>query len=156
MGTPDVVELLTTEHRTIGELARQLDATEQPAAARELFVQLVQTLAAHEAAEQRVVFPAFRAALPDVETEAIARLGEHEEINELLAEMQTLTPSGLAFAKRASALALDLQRHFENEEEHLFPRLKATLGSQQLHALAEAASQAEAVAPVFPPATVTR
>ncbi len=149
----DVIDLLTTDHQTIGELARQLEDSEQPADVRDLYMQLVEDLAAHETAEQLVVFPALRAALPDAETEAHARMGEHEEINDLLAEMQTLSPAGLAFRKRASALLLDLQHHFENEEESLFPRLRAALPPDRLVALASAAMVAKANAPAFPPAS---
>lgn len=148
----DIIDLLTEDHRTIGQLARQLEDTEQPADIRDLYLKLVEDLAAHEAAEQVVVFPAVRASLPDVESEAHARLGEHEEINELLAEMQTLAPAGLAFRKRASALLLDLQRHFETEEESLFPRLRAALPADRLVAMAGAAADAKANAPAFPPA----
>lgn len=151
----DVIDLLTQDHRTIGLLAQQLEDTEQPAQLRDLYVQLVEELAAHESAEQLVVFPALRAALPTVESEAHARMGEHEEINDLLAEMQTLAPAGLAFRKRASAVLLDLQRHFAAEEESLFPRLRAALTDDRLVALAAAAADAKANAPAFPPATAT-
>lgn len=146
----DVIDLLTQDHRTIDELARQLEDSEQPADLRDLYLRLVEELAAHEAAEQLVVFPAVRAAIPEAETDAHARLGEHEEINELLAEMQTLAPAGMAFRKRASAVLLDLQRHFAVEEESLFPRLRTALPAERLVAMAAAAADAKANAPAFP------
>lgn len=149
----DVIDLLTQDHRTIDELARQLEDSEQPADVRDLYLRLVEELAAHEAAEQLVVFPALRAAVPEAEDDAHARMGEHEEINDLLAEMQTLAPAGLAFRKRASAVLLDLQRHFAVEEESLFPRLQVVLPAERLVALAAAAADAKANAPAFPATT---
>ena len=59
----DAIELLLQDHRLIDGLAEQLDATDDPAEIRHLYLRIVEELAAHEAAEQEVVFPAFRAAL---------------------------------------------------------------------------------------------
>ena len=50
-GPHDVIELLIHDHRVISDLAQQLDETDQPVVLRELYVRLVQELAAHEAAE---------------------------------------------------------------------------------------------------------
>jgi len=149
-GPHDVIELLIHDHRVISDLAQQLDETDQPVVLRELYVRLVQELAAHEAAEQRILFPALRATLPSAETDTFARLGEHDEINELLAEMQTLAPTGLAFAKRASALMLDLERHFAAEEDSLFPRLRLALTPERLSAMAGEATDVKDATPPFP------
>ena len=87
----DGIELLLHDHRMIDRLAEQLDATDDPAEIRHLFLRIVEELAAHEAAEQEVVFPAFRAKFDAADDHTLAnRMGEHEEMNELLAEMRSL------------------------------------------------------------------
>ena len=58
----DAIELLLRDHRLIDGLAEQLDTVDDPAEIRRLYLRIVEELAAHEAAEQEVVFPAFRAA----------------------------------------------------------------------------------------------
>jgi hemerythrin superfamily protein len=146
----DVIELLIQDHRVMGQLLEQLDEEEQPDKQRLLYLRLVDLLSTHEAAEQEVVFPAFRLAFPAAGREAANRLAEHEEVNELLAEMRGLTPAGLGFEKRASALILELQNHFLNEEESAFPRLQAALSHEQLLELARRVEAVKRRAPAFP------
>jgi hemerythrin superfamily protein len=146
----DAIELLIEDHRVIGQLLDQLDEEPDPAKLRLLYLQLVDLLSAHEAAEQQVVFPAFCLALPGAADEAADRLAEHEEVNQLLADMRALSPADLGFDKRASALVLELQNHFLNEEESAFLRLRAALTHEQLLELAERVEVAKRRAPPFP------
>ena len=147
----DAIELLLQDHRLIDGLAEQLDATDDPAEIRRLFLRIVDELAAHEAAEQEVVFPAFRAVLGMSDDHTLAdRMGEHEELNELLAEMRSLAPDCLGFIKRGSALLLEIEGHFLREEESVFARMRASFSA---HELAELGRQALAVkqrSPAFP------
>jgi hemerythrin superfamily protein len=143
----DVIELLTRDHRLLERLLEQLNTEEQPIQGSILFVQIIRELAAHEMAEQQVVFPAFRSALPAVEQAALDRLRDHEEINGLLAEMRTLMPDEPGFQKRASALHWDLQAHFEAEENALFPRLRACMAHDKLVELADRVLAARATHP---------
>ena len=69
----DAIELLLRDHRLIDGLAEQLDTVDDPAEIRRLYLRIVEELAAHEAAEQEVVFPAFRAALEMADDNTLAR-----------------------------------------------------------------------------------
>jgi hemerythrin superfamily protein len=133
----DAIDMLLEDHRRMTRLLEDLDLEERPAEMGRLCLEIVAGLVTHEAAEDEVVFPAFRAAAPTTEQDVLDRLDEHQEVNELLAEMVNLAPSGVGFLKRASALIYELQEHFAAEEEELFPRLRAVLGRQELLALAE-------------------
>jgi hemerythrin superfamily protein len=146
----DVIELLTEDHAAINRLVEQLDDTDDPAEARALFLRLVERLSAHEAAEQQVLFPTVHRSLPVAAGEAAARASEHEEINELLAEMRSLLPHSLAFAKRASALLLDIGNHFQAEEESLFPRLADVLPLDERVELAVLVETVMVTSPAFP------
>ena len=85
---------------------------------------IVEELSSHEAVEQEVVFPAFHAAFVAGGDDTLAhRIGEHEELNETLAEMSHLAPDCFAFIKRGSALLLELKGHFLIEEETVFTRM---------------------------------
>jgi hypothetical protein len=150
-GEPDdVIELLTRDHRVLQGLLGQLDAENDSTQLNILFVRIVHELAAHEAAEQEVVFPALRCAFPDKARELHHRLGEHEEINELLAEMRVLTPYDPGFEKRAGALCLELEAHFETEEEDVFPLLAASFNRQDLVDMGERVQAVKRTAPPFP------
>jgi len=146
----DAIELLLLDHRTIEALVERLDSTVDPVETRSLYLQIVEQLAAHEAAEQQVIFPAFRAALQDADLTLAHRMGEHEEMNELLAEMRSLAPDGLPFVKRESALLLEIEEHFRREEESVFNRMRGAFAPDELAELARQVLAAKQHAPAFP------
>jgi hemerythrin superfamily protein len=139
--------MLLQDHRRITGLLEDLDCEERPAEMRRLCRDIVAEIAGHEAAEDDVVFPALRAAVPAAEHELIERFDEHREVNELLAGMAAIDPAGVGFLKRAAALIYELREHFAAEEEELFPRLRAVLPQQELLALGERFAEAKRHAP---------
>jgi hemerythrin superfamily protein len=147
----DAIELLLRDHRLIDGLAEQLDTVDEPAEIRRLYLRIVEELAAHEAAEQQVVFPAFRAAVELADDNTLAhRMGEHEELNELLAEMRGLAPDCFEFIKRGSALLLEIRGHFLREEESVFAQMRAKLGADELAELGRRVLAAKQHSPAFP------
>ena len=147
----DVIELLERDHRVIDDLAEQLDAADDPVEIRRLFLRIVEELSAHEAAEQEVLFPAFRASCDAAGDRTLTRrMGEHEELNELLAEMRSLAPTGLAFIKRGSALLLEVKAHFQLEEESVFSRMRAAFDADELADLGRRAVAVKRQSPAFP------
>ena len=147
----DVIELLEHDHRLIEALAEQLELASDPTEVRRLFFTIVEELAAHEAAEQTVVFPAFRAVVePSDDSTLIHRMSEHEELNELLAEMRCLAPTGFGFTKRGSALMLDVKAHFLLEEETVFLRMRETFSGEDLVELGRQALDVKQRSPAFP------
>jgi hemerythrin superfamily protein len=140
----DVIVLLESDHRRIDTLMEELACLDDPAAIRRVFFSIVEELAAHEAAEQEVVFPAFRAKVEAAGDSTIAhRMGEHEELNELLAEMRSLAPNGFGFTTRSSALMLDVKAHFLKEEETVFERMRELLSADDLAELGRRALEAK-------------
>jgi hemerythrin superfamily protein len=148
----DVVDVLIEDHRLLEDLLSRLDAEDRPTQMRLLFLRIADALAAHEAAEHSVVFPAAASAV-SAPSDALLRLAaEHDEVNSLLAEMLALEPGGLGFAKRASALIVELRAHFAAEEEQLFPRLRSALSPETLAGLADDVRAIKRSAPMFPAA----
>jgi hypothetical protein len=147
----DAIEILLQDHRLIDGLAEQLDTVDDPAEIRRLYLRIAEELAAHEAAEQEVVFPAFRAALEMADDSTLARrMGEHEELNETLAEMRSLAPDDFNFTKRGSALLLEIKGHFLGEEESVFAYMRATFSADDLAELGSRVLEVKQRAPAFP------
>jgi iron-sulfur cluster repair protein YtfE (RIC family) len=147
----DVIELLERDHRSINQLVEQLDAATDPIDIRGLYLRVVEELSAHEAAEQQVLFPAFRekfAAASD--GILVTRMGEHEEMNEMLAEMRSLAPDCYAFIKRGSALLLEIKGHFQLEEETVFDRMRSAFDHQELVELGIRVTAVKQHSPAFP------
>jgi hemerythrin superfamily protein len=147
----DVIELLERDHRLINDLVEQLDETDDAAEIRRLYLRIVDELSAHEAVEQQIVFPAFHAAFAaDADDTLAHRVGEHEEMNAMLAEMRSLAPDGFAFVKRGSALLLEIKGHFLLEEETVFARMREAFAADELVELATQALVAKRHSPAFP------
>ena len=145
----DVIDLLLEDHRIVRGLIAELDAADDPHEQRRLYLRIAELHCGHEAAEEHVVFPALRRAAPDAANAALARIGEHEELDQLLDEMQRLAPSGHGFAKRAVALVLALSAHLDAEEQLVFPLLRQALPAEHLVLLATESVRAKAMAPAF-------
>ena len=134
----DIIEILERDHRRISDLAERLDSVTDDDEIRDLYRQIVEGLLAHEAIENEVLFPAYREMLradaPDADEPAPLeeRLGEHDELNSLLAEMHDFDPHDFAFVKRGSALLLEVERHFELEETSVFSQMREQLPREEL------------------------
>ena len=133
----DVVDLLTRDHRLLERLLDDLDHERQLLQASVLLVQLSRELATHEDAEQGIAFPALSSTLPVNEVPERERLSEHQDINQLLADMQRLMPEEPGFEARATSLRVQLHDHFHSEEMVVVPRLRAGLDRHRLVELAE-------------------
>jgi len=146
----DAIDLLLDDHRYMEVLLDRLDRESDPEEMRTLFLRIAGELAAHEAAEHDVVFPAARAGVPSGRRDVHELTEEHEEVNSLLAEMLTLDPSSAGFTKRASALVFELRAHFAEEEEILFPAMRAAIDPAALEELGLRVRAAKRTAPIFP------
>lgn len=135
----DIIELLERDHQRLCDLAERLDTVTDPAEIRTLFRQLVDGLLAHETIEHEILFPACRALLGAGAGPVDDRVGEHEELNDLLAEMLDLDSDDFAFVKRGSALVLEIERHFEYEAESVFEPMRAQVPRDDLIELARLA-----------------
>jgi hemerythrin superfamily protein len=149
----DVVDLLTRDHRLLERLLDELDHERQPLQASVLLVQLARELATHESAEQGITFAALRSALPAGDGPEREQLSEHEDINQLVTDMQRLMPEEPGFDARATTLRAQLDDHFHAEEMAVFPRLRAYLDRHQLVELAEEIMTARADQPAAPRTT---
>src|SRR6476659_1403948 len=133
-----------------------LDAADDANEIRLLYLRIVEELSSHEAVEQAVLFPAFHAAFfADGDDTLAHRMGEHEELNEMLAEMSNLAPDCYAFIKRGSALLLELKGHFLIEEETVFALMRSDFTAEALIELGTRAIIAKAHSPAFPVAHPT-
>lgn len=133
MPTDDIIEILERDHRRISDLAERLDSVTDADEITDLYRQIVDGLMAHEEIENRVLFPAYREMLhADRPARLEERIGEHDELNDLLAEMHDFDARDFAFVKRGSALLLEIERHFELEEGSVFAQMREQLPKEQL------------------------
>jgi Hemerythrin HHE cation binding domain len=107
-------------------------------------------LAVHETAEEEIVHPAARKALPNGEALVAARLGEENEAKKILAQLESLDVDSTEFDTLLSRLERSVIVHAQAEERDEFGQLASVLDQSQLERMARAAELAEKIAPTRP------
>jgi hemerythrin superfamily protein len=159
LSTTDVIELLLADHEDAKALLDRFDAT-APDARAGYFCEVVTELVRHEVAEEHVVYPIIRHAMPGGEQEAKARIAEQTEMEELLVAMEKADASSADFADQFATLRQTVLEHASAEEASTFPLLqqmedaesRLALGGRYEHAKARAPSHPHPHAPHTPPA----
>lgn len=145
----DVIDLLIDDHNEVEELFSQLDDT-PPDRREELFQKIVNELARHEAAEEAVVHPATRREAAQGDSIADSVIGEEQEAEELMAEMEGMDATSDEFLQQFRQLRDDVLEHAQHEEDTEFPRLRDAVSTERLVELGEAFQQLKKTAPTHP------
>jgi hemerythrin superfamily protein len=149
MSTTDVIELLLADHQAAKALLGRFDhigLTERPA----FFYEVVNALVRHEVAEERVVYPIIRHAVPGGEQEAKARIAEQSEVEKLLIALEKLDSSTAEFCTQFATLQRAVLDHAAAEEATSFPLLQQMEDAESRLALGGLYELAKAKAPSHP------
>jgi hemerythrin superfamily protein len=122
---PDVIQLLRDDHKLVRSLFAQYAKAsngEKPQIAH----RIIRELTVHAAIEERVVYPAFRAAFQDPHLiyEAIE---EHQLVHFLLDKLNRFRPGpgSATFDARFKVLQELVRHHVDEEESRVFPKAEA-------------------------------
>lgn len=130
--TVDVLELLTSQHSEVDALFEQLE--QRKGDVRAAFTELADKLAAHATVEERIFYPAVMA--KDTSDMLHESVEEHLAIKRVLADLLTMDLSSDEFSAKLSVLKEEVSHHaHEEEEDKLFPKIRASLDADQLAAL---------------------
>ncbi|MBV9952075.1 MAG: hemerythrin domain-containing protein [Acidimicrobiia bacterium] len=147
----DAVELLTSQHREVEQLWSQVNerGASGPDQQGELVRQIVRLLSQHDAVETRLLYPAVR----EVEGgDALAdhSLDEHQEIRECLKEVDRADAIDPSVLSRLGECIEAVQRHVQEEEGVIFPKLRAAMSQEQLYDLGGDMAYATEKGPTHP------
>jgi hypothetical protein len=145
----DVVRFLEEQHDQIEAAFEQVLAAIGEER-KERFVALRRLLAVHETAEEEIVHPAARRALPDGDVIVDARLQEENEAKKVLAELEDLDVGSAEFERQFALLQSSVLLHARAEEQNEFEQLVGVLDTERLDKMRKAVSFAESVAPTRP------
>jgi hypothetical protein len=101
----------------------------------------------HAFAEEAVLWPVIRRLLPDGQALTLQVELEHQQINELVTELETLVPGSPAHEQRLGRIVELLREDVRDEEDALLPRLQAKLTPSQLRLLGASWEIVRAIAP---------
>ncbi|MGW5737160.1 MULTISPECIES: hemerythrin domain-containing protein [Streptomyces] len=145
----DVVTLLMRQH---GDIRNLFDEVERSTGAdrQSAFRRLVRLLAVHETAEEEIVHPFARAALPGGASVVEDRLAEEKAAKELLARLDGADTDDPKFSSELATLRADVMAHARAEERYEFIHIRRTAEAGRLATLARGVKAAEAMAPTHP------
>jgi hemerythrin superfamily protein len=101
----------------------------------------------HAFAEESVLWPVMRRVLPDGHDLTLEVELEHQEVNELVTELERVKLGEPRRAEILTRLVAVLREDVRDEEDVLFPRLQGVLGRRQLQGLGLAWEGVRRVAP---------
>ena len=149
----DVVSFLESQHRQVKAMFATVLSARGDARAQ-AFYALRRMLAVHETAEEEIVHPAARKALPDGDEIVAARLAEENDAKRALTELEKLEVDSPEFVTKLRILQANVIAHAESEEEEEFARLAGLLDQGRLERMRKAAEHAESIAPTRPHAGI--
>lgn len=129
----DAFEILMQDHKKIaGLMQKMLDTPASDTQTRtSLLTQLKKTLTAHGVAEENVVYPAVRQqSLTGID--ALQSVKEHADIKSYLYTLDMTPKNEQAWADQLRKLQGEVTDHVQNEEQDVFPSLRAKLSPEQV------------------------
>ena len=127
-------DLLKSQHKDVADLFKRIEKSKKDEEKRELFEELASSLAAHDAIEREIFYPACeeKMGLTDLLNEAIVEHGV-VEFSLYLAD-QALGDDD--FDAKVTVLKDVVEHHVEEEEKEFFPKVERALGAEKLKELA--------------------
>ena len=130
-----VVSLIKEDHEKLEKVFVQLE--DEKGDIHDLLQQVADMLIPHSKAEERVVYPAIKAAVPDDESDVDDGIAEHHHVEEMLTKLLATDPDDPGADGLIAAMIGEVRHHIEEEEDEILPDFSKTLSSQELSELGE-------------------
>ena len=141
----DAITLLKEDHKMLRDLTSKLaDTTERAVEARKTLLARIETiLAAHTTIEEELFYPAFIAAADDIESKRMVAEGieEHRAADrKVIPDLHKLDPTSIQWSGDAKVLKDYIFHHLKEEEEEMFPKVRALIDRRAMRLLGETMS----------------
>lgn len=146
----DVVDILTMDHREVLELVRRIPSVEDANVRRDMTDTVIAELMRHSVAEEMYVYPVMREQLPNGEEEVKHDIGEHQELEEVMKELEKIDANDARFFDVVNKFEDLLVDHIADEEKDQFPQLRSTIPKDQLVEIGRKVEAAKKAAPTRP------
>lgn len=148
----DAISLLKADHRTVEKLFRDFERSSETAykTRRKLVDKMISELSVHAAIEEQFLYPAARREVPELESDVLEAVEEHHVVKWLLTELERTDPTDERFTPKVTVLIENVRHHVHEEEQDLFPELRAALGRARLCELGAQLADGKRLAPTHP------
>ncbi|CAL9616237.1 hemerythrin domain-containing protein [Streptomyces griseomycini] len=155
-GRSSVLARQRREHVEMDRLMDQYRALDDGPRREQVLKQVVQLVFSHAFAEETVLWPAVRRSVPDGE-ELTARVEEeHQQINDLVADIERLPPGDPEREDKVRRAFELIRQDIRDEEDLLLPRLQEAVDPPRLRGLGTAWEAVRQTAPTHPHPVVPR
>jgi hemerythrin superfamily protein len=132
----DALELLKEDHRKVGDLFAQFNATEDEKKHQLLFEQIKGELETHTHIEETVLYPAFEK-YGELKAMVLEAYEEHKQIKTLISEVTALSEGSERFDSKLKVMGENVVHHVKEEESEMFAAVKKFLDPKQLEQLGQ-------------------
>jgi hemerythrin superfamily protein len=148
----DAITMLRDDHKAVKRMFRAFERLDDDdtTGRRKLVDDMIRELSVHAYIEEKVFYPAVRAADPDAEDMILESLEEHHIVKWTLSELEDLSADDERFKAKVTVLIESVQHHADEEESDLFPSVRKHIGRKDLVELGEALAAAKRDAPATP------
>jgi hemerythrin-like domain-containing protein len=135
----DAIALLKEDHREVNAMFREFERAGAGARAKKarLVASMIAALSRHAAIEELSFYPAVRREVAGTTDDVLEALEEHHVVKWLLSELEGLDPANERFDAKVTVLIESVRHHVREEENELFPRVRARLGRDRLLAIGD-------------------
>ena len=146
----DVVDILTADHREMIGLIEMIEEATDPKERRSLADSVIAEVMRHSVAEELFVYPEYERSIPDGTEEVEHDKEEHQEIEEVMKELEGLDSEGAEFLATVKRFKELLDHHADDEESDQFPKMREHLSAETLVDMGRKVEAAKQIAPTRP------
>ncbi len=149
---PDAIVLLKNDHKTVEKLFKQYEKLGDKAfsAKRQVVDQIIEELSVHASIEEQYFYPAVRKETEDILDVVLEGLEEHHIVKWTLSELTHMSPEEERFDPKVKVLMESVRHHVEEEEDEMFPKVRAAMGRKALQELGDTLEKGKIPAPTMP------
>jgi hemerythrin-like domain-containing protein len=120
--TPDAIDMLTADHDKVKSLFKQFEDLGQRAftSKKKIADQICDALTLHTKIEEKLFYPAVRAAIGNEELMDEAKV-EHAAAKQLITQISSMDPGDDLYDAKLKVLSEQVAHHIEEEEGEIFP-----------------------------------
>jgi hemerythrin superfamily protein len=122
---PDAITLLRADHQAVSALFEQYAKARAASRKKSLVEEICKSLRVHTRIEEELFYPQVKPALKDHELVPEA-LVEHASLKLLIGQIEGGEPGGEDFEAKVQVLFEYVKHHVKEEQNELFPKVKAT------------------------------
>lgn len=121
----EATALLRADHKLVSTLFEQYESARSATKKRALVAQICTELTVHAQIEEEIFYPIVKKALKDTELIPEASV-EHETLKNLIAQIEDAEADDEMYEARVKVLSEYVKHHVKEEQNELFPKVKAS------------------------------